>query len=77
MNLRRFSAWRECSACSSSLDSLVTPSTSSAISSPNSAAISSLVTGVSSITSCSRAVTMVAVSSRYSVRMPATSIGWA
>ena len=36
MNLRRFSAWRVCSAVSSSRDSLVTPSTSSPISSPNS-----------------------------------------
>ena len=64
MNFLRFSAWRRCSEESSSLESLVTPSTNSPISEPNSSSISLRVTGVSSITSCSRAVTMVAVSSR-------------
>ena len=40
-------------------------------------ASSARLTGVSSMMSCSSAVTMVAVSILYSVRMPATSIGWA
>ena len=64
MNLRRFSACLVCSLLSSSLVSLVTPSTSSLISPPNRSVMSWALTGVSSITSCSRAVTMVAVSSR-------------
>ena len=62
---------------SSSKESLVTPSTSSATCSPNCLAICSFVATVSSIVSCSRPAMIVAVSSLYSVRMPATSIGWA
>jgi len=55
---------------------LVTPSTRRAISSPNMPEISSRVASVSSIVSCSRPVTIDAVSSFISARMPATSTGW-
>jgi hypothetical protein len=55
---------------------LVTPSTSRATLSPNRPAISSRVASVSSIVSCSRPVTIDAVSSFISARMPATSTGW-
>ena len=74
---------RKFSACFSSwvlaavnCESLVTPSTSSAISSPKSSAISSLVASVSSMVSWSSPVTMDASSSFSSARRPATSSGW-
>ena len=63
--------------CISSCESLVTPSTRSAICAPNIFSISSRVASVSSIVSCSSPATMVAASSLYSVRMPATWIGCA
>ena len=74
---------RKFSACFSSwvlpavnCESLVTPSTSSAISAPNSSEISSLVARVSSMVSWRRPVTTEASSSRISARIPATSRGW-
>jgi len=54
----------------------VRPSTSAPISEPKSWSISARVASVSSMTSCSNAVTMVASSSLSSVRMAATSRGW-
>ena len=75
-SLRRFSASLVLSDCTSSAASLVTPSTSRATLSPNRRAISSRVASVSSIVSCSRPVTIEAVSSFISARMPATSTGW-
>ncbi len=75
-SLRKFSACLDWVLDSSRLVSLVTPSTSSAISAPNMPTTSSLVDRVSSIVSCSSAVTMVASSRRISVRMAATAMGW-
>ena len=75
-SLRRFSASLVLSDCISSRRRLVTPSTRRAMSSPNRPAISSRVASVSSSVSCSRPVTIEAVSSRISARMPATSTGW-
>jgi hypothetical protein len=46
------------------------------MSEPNSSSISWFVALVSSMTSCSRAATIVASSSFSSVRMAATSSGW-
>ena len=59
----------------SSLDSLVTPSTSEATSPPNRSSICPNVASVSSNVSCNKPVAMVAVSRRNSVRIPATSTG--
>ena len=56
-------------------ESFVTPSTSSATSSPNSAAISSSVVSVSSTVSCSSAATITGVSARSSAQMRATPSG--
>ena len=74
---------RKFSACFSTLvfpaenwESLVTPSTRSATSSPKSSAISSRVARVSSMVSWRRPVTIDASSSRSSERIPATSSGW-
>ncbi len=74
---------RKFSACFSSwvlaalnCESLVTPSTSSAISGPKSAEISSAVARVSSMVSWSNPVTTEASSSFSSARSPATSRGW-
>jgi len=74
---------RKFSACFSSWvfaalnwESLVTPSTRSAISSPNSPEISSRVASVSSMVSWRRPVTMEASSSFISASRPATSSGW-
>ena len=73
--LRRFSA------CRSSLDekgmapSLVTPSTTWAISWPKSSAMRSGVTSVSSTTSCSRPAQTATTSSFMSARKSATSSG--
>ena len=75
-SLRRFSASLVVSDWTSRRESLVTPSTSLAMSSPNSRVISSRVASVSSSVSCSRPVTIDEVSSRISARMPATSTGW-
>ncbi len=75
--LAEFSACLVRSLKSSSWESLVTPSTSPAISSPKLTRMSSRVTSVSSTVSCSRAVAMVATSSLRSVRIAATSSGWA
>jgi hypothetical protein len=61
----------------SSFFSLVSPSTSWPISGLNSVLISSIVAAVSSTVSCSTAATMVASSRRRSVRIAATSSGWA
>ncbi len=74
---------RKFSACFSSWvfaalywDSFVTPSTRSAISGPNSSAISFFVASVSSIVSWRSPVTTDDSSSFSSARMPATSSGW-
>jgi hypothetical protein len=75
-SLRRFSACLVRSLCSSMRVSLVTPSTSRATSAPNWRPISFSPTAVSSATSCRSAVAMVAVSSRWPARMPATASGW-
>ena len=75
-SLRRFSASLVLSDCTSRRLSLVTPSTRRATLSPNRRAISSRVASVSSIVSCRRPVTIEAVSSFISARMPATSTGW-
>ena len=72
---------RKFSACASAFDSklicvsLETPSTSSATSSPNSVAMCSLAVGVSSMTSCRMAATMVSWSIRISARIFATCTG--
>ena len=58
------------------IEILVTPCTRFATSLPNVAVISSTVESVSSTTSCSSAATTVAVSSRVSTRVAATSSGW-
>ena len=63
-SLRRFSACLVRSLCNSMRVSLVTPSTSRATSVPNRRSISFGATAVSSTTSCSSAVAMVALSSR-------------
>ncbi len=74
-SLRKFSACSAFLVTRSSFLSLVRPSTSAPISSPNSWSISERVTSVSSITSCSSAATIVASSSFSSVRIAATSRG--
>ncbi len=58
------------------LSSLVTPSTSAAISSPNWPRSSVSVYGVSSTVSCSRAAQIVSVFMPSSARMVATASGW-
>ena len=60
-SLRKFSACCACLVTKSSLPSLVRPSTSPPISSPNALSISSRVTVVSSIVSCSIAAAIVAI----------------
>ncbi len=75
-SLRKFSACSVCEDCSSSLLSLVTPSTRRATSPPNSCESSSIVAPVSSTVSCSRPVAIEALSSFHADRMPATSTGW-
>src|SRR5712692_4728111 len=71
---------RTVSACAASpyltLSSLVTPSTSSAISSPNSRCSSARVYGVSSMVSCSSAAQSVSVFMPSSARIVATASGW-
>ena len=57
------------------LSSLVTPSTSAAMSSPNSPRSSTSVYGVSSTVSCSSAAQMVSVFMPSSARMVATASG--
>ena len=74
-SLRKFSACLVWSDCSSIRDSLVTPSTSRAISGPNTRSMSSSVATVSSTVSCSSPVTIEALSSFIWARMPATSTG--
>ena len=75
-SLRKFSACSAFLVTRSRRRILVSPSTRVPISGPNSWSISARVIGVSSMTSCSSAVTMVASSSFRSVRMAATSSGW-
>ena len=75
-SLRKFSACLVSEDDSSILVSLVTPSTRSAISRPKRASTSAALALVSSTTSCSRAVTMVASSSLWAARRWATSTGW-
>ena len=74
-SLRKFSACSVCEDCSSSLLSLVTPSTRRAISPPNRRSSSAIVTPVSSTVSCSSPVAIDALSSFQAERMPATSTG--
>jgi len=74
--LRKFSAWR-CSLEENGMAlSLVTPSTTWAISSPNSSRIRSIVVSVSSTTSWRSPAATATVSSFMSARMAATSSGW-
>ena len=75
-SLRKFSACSAFLVTRSSFLILVRPSTSAPISSPNIWSISARVTSVSSMTSCSSAVAIVASSSLSSVRIAATSSGW-
>ena len=71
---------RTVSACAASpyltLSSLVTPSTSSAISSPNSPRSSASEYGVSSMVSCSSAAQIVSWFMPSSARIVATASGW-
>ncbi len=73
---RKFSAWRSSREEKASLPILVTPSTRSAISAPNSRWRSTLVVLVSSSTSCSRPAVTVVTSILKLTRRPATSRGW-
>lgn len=73
--LRTFCAWASARDLQSSWVSLLTPSTSSATSSPNSWRSCSLVTGVSSMTSCSSAAMMPLASMHISARIRATASG--
>ena len=74
--LRKFSACRSSFEVKLILPSLVTPSTSDAISPPNSRSMSFVVASVSSTTSWSKPAHTLAVSRRSSVMMPATLAGW-
>ena len=73
--LRKFSACRSSFEVKLILESFVTPSTSSAISAPNSFLMSFDVARVSSTTSCNSPAHTLAVSRRRSVMMPATLMG--
>ena len=75
-SLRKFSACFDSAREIWRLVSLVTPSTSAAISGPKRRSISLSVARVSSTVSCSRAVTMVASSIRWPARIAATVTGW-
>ncbi len=72
----KFSACAVWADWSSSLLSLVTPSTRRATTGPKRREISSIVAPVSSTVSWSSAVAIEALSSLRPVRMPATSTGW-
>ncbi len=72
--LRTVSAWAASPYLT--LSSLVTPSTSSAISSPNSRRSSSRVYAVSSMVSCSSAAQIVSWFMPSSARIVATASGW-
>ncbi len=72
--LRIVSAWA--ASPYFTLSSLVTPSTSTATSSPKSARSSSRVYGVSSTVSCSRAATSVGSVMPTSARIVVTASGW-
>ena len=74
--LRKFSACASARLSKVRWVSLLTPSTSSAISSPNSTAIWGLAVGVSSMTSWRSAATIVPWSRRISARIFATCTGW-
>ena len=74
--LRKFSAWRSSFEVKLIFESLVTPSTSSATSTPNSFSMSSVVASVSSTTSWRSPAQTLAASSRRSAMMPATLTGW-
>src|SRR5205823_2354597 len=74
--LRKFSAWRSSREENASLPIFVTPSTSSAISAPNSRSRSSLVALVSSRTSCSSPAVTAVTSILKFTRRVATSTGW-
>src|ERR1043165_9428927 len=73
--LRKFSAWATSADWNSILSSLETPSTSSATGLPKVSEISSLVTEVSSVTSCSSAAISVWPSRCQSARISATASG--
>ena len=73
--LRRFSAWRSSLDENGMAPSLVTPSTTWAISGPKSSAMRSGVASVSSTTSWSRPAETATTSSRMSARKSATSSG--
>ena len=75
-SLRTFSALSRCRSVKSSLLILVSPSTSSAISSPNWAFTWGRVMRVSSTTSCSSPQATLTASSRQSARLWATDRGW-
>ena len=75
INFLKFSAFELKFAVFSKTEILVTPSTKSATSFPNSFLIVSYVATVSSIVSCSSPVEIVALSNFNSVRILATSIG--
>ncbi len=76
INFLKFSATVNSLFLLSNLDSLVTPSTKSAISTPNFFLTSSKVALVSSMVSCSKAVVMVGPSNFNSAKIFATAIGW-
>ena len=71
----KFSAFELFAACSSKIEILVTPSTKSATSWPNSFFTELYVALVSSIVSCKRPVVIVALSNLSSVKIFATAIG--
>ena len=75
INFLKFSALEFDVAVFSKTEILVTPSTKSATSSPNSPLIVSYVAYVSSIVSCNKPVVIVALSNFKSVKIFATSIG--
>ena len=74
--LRRFSACCSSREENGILPSFVTPSVRFAISLPNAFTMSSYVTGVSSMTSCSRPATTDGVSMPNSTSLYATAMGW-
>ena len=75
INFLKFSTLELAPAEFSNAEILVTPSTKSATSSPNSCLIVSYVAKVSSIVSCNKPVVIVALSNFKSVRILATSMG--
>ena len=74
--LRKFSAWRSSRLAKASLPIFVTPSTSSAMSSPNRSTSTALLVAVSSSTSWRSPAATVVTSILNSTSSPATARGW-